>query len=148
MTTIQIQDSIQPSRSRENTSNLGIAHGIYSMRTASQASFPLDRHRTRTASRNATDRRSYNGEDVEEDAGLRQESDFKQKQIFSGSKLFWSLSSACAVTLLTCSGCRTNQSVLFMATLEPLRSMSSPVLSRHRQITMTLSGFSPLSFGP
>lgn len=84
MATIQIQDPIRPTR--EDLPPPGTAHGIYSMRSPSTGSFP---RRTRSFSRTATDRRSHKEQDVEEDAGLQQESDFKQKQVFTGGTLFW-----------------------------------------------------------
>jgi hypothetical protein len=84
MTTIQIQDALHSTRSHEASPSPGVAHGIYSMRNRSQTSVNLHRSRSRSLSRAATERRSV---DVEDGAGLRQEGDFKQKQVYALNRL-------------------------------------------------------------
>lgn len=79
MTTIQIQEDLHRAGTHDDLQSPGIAHGIYSMRSnTSVAGHSNTRKRgfSRTLPRTATGR-----SDVESDAGLQQESDYKQKQV-------------------------------------------------------------------
>ncbi|KAH0534038.1 hypothetical protein FGG08_007363 [Glutinoglossum americanum] len=85
-TTIRIADTIHPTRSGGSS---GVAGGVYSMRNVSGVS--LERRSTR--GRSSIDRRSLRSGDNEgaedEDSGLRQAGDFKQRQVFTGKTLLW-----------------------------------------------------------
>lgn len=85
--TIRIADTQRPSRSRtiENgDSSNASGSGIYNMRAVS-----LDRRSAR--SRRSFDVRSVKEKDgrQDDDAGLRDEGDFKKKQVFKGRFLLW-----------------------------------------------------------
>lgn len=70
MATIQIADTLHPTRSNGNPSSSGVGGGVYSMRNISRAS--LDRRSLK----------SHDAEGVEdEDSGLGQAGDFKKKQV-------------------------------------------------------------------
>ncbi|CAF9905572.1 MAG: hypothetical protein GOMPHAMPRED_003266 [Gomphillus americanus] len=86
MTTIQIQETLRPTRSHDDIHN---ANGVYFTRTNTSYG-PRTPSRTRTSSSNRGFPRTATGRsDVESNSGLEQESDFKQKQVFSGKMLAW-----------------------------------------------------------
>lgn len=76
MATIRIADAGGPPRhdkpDRPDSSGIG---GVYPMRATS-----IERTRTRSRSRDARSRHSDH-KDTEEDAGLRQDGDFKKRQV-------------------------------------------------------------------
>jgi KUP system potassium uptake protein len=71
MATIRIAEARRPT-----TSDSGVAGGVYPIRAAS-----LERSRTRSRSRDARNRLSDLKEQEAEGAGLRQDGDFKKKQV-------------------------------------------------------------------
>ena len=85
--TIRIEDAIRPVRSHENNAQAS-SGGVYNLRNLSRASidrrttYPRAR-RTRTGDNNAE------AGTTDEGAGLRQVSDYKQKQVFTGTQLLW-----------------------------------------------------------
>lgn len=84
-TTIRIEDTLRPVRSRDKNTSAG---GVYNLRNLSGTS--LDRRTTYPRAR----RSQASGSNAEagttdEGAGLRQASDYKQKQVFSGTQLLW-----------------------------------------------------------
>jgi KUP system potassium uptake protein len=72
MATIQIAETLRPTRS----TNSGVGGGVYPIRAVS-----LERSRTRSRSRDARSRVSELKDPDGEDAGLRQDGDFKKKQV-------------------------------------------------------------------
>lgn len=73
MATIRIAETLHPTRSRDSAS---VAGGVYPIRAVS-----LERSRTRSRSRDARSRLSDLKDPEVEDAGLRQDGDFKKKQV-------------------------------------------------------------------
>jgi KUP system potassium uptake protein len=71
MATIRIAEPRRPT-----TSDSGVGGGVYPIRTASR-----ERSRTRSRSRDARNRSSDLKEQETEDTGLRQDGDFKKKQV-------------------------------------------------------------------
>ncbi|KAH7417012.1 potassium transporter-domain-containing protein [Cadophora sp. MPI-SDFR-AT-0126] len=82
MATIRIADEIHPIRSNDGTSS-ALAGGVYPIRSPSLVDLRATRNRS-------LERRGVklndNGDD---DGGLRQEGDFKKKQVFKGKYLMW-----------------------------------------------------------
>jgi KUP system potassium uptake protein len=74
MATIQIAETLRPTRS--HNSGVGLGGGVYPIRAVS-----LERSRTRSRSRDARSRISDLKDPEAEDAGLRQDGDFKKKQV-------------------------------------------------------------------
>jgi KUP system potassium uptake protein len=72
MATIRIAETLRPTRSRDSVS----VGGVYPIRAVS-----LERSRTRSRSRDARSRLSDLKDPEVEDAGLRQDGDFKKKQV-------------------------------------------------------------------
>jgi KUP system potassium uptake protein len=81
MATIRIAETLRPTRSRDSVSGAG---GVYPIRAVS-----LERSRTRSRSRDARSRLSDLKDPEVEDAGLRQDGDFKKKQVFKGRLLLY-----------------------------------------------------------
>jgi len=71
MATIRIAEELRPTRSQT-----GVGGGVYPIRAAS-----LERSRTRSRSRDARSRLSDLKDSADEEAGLRQDGDFKKKQV-------------------------------------------------------------------
>ena len=77
-TTIRIDDTIRPTRSNENGSSSGVNNGIYYMRSVSRTS--LDKRSSR-GRKGSIDHRSLHDPAEDEDSGLRQTGDYKQRQV-------------------------------------------------------------------
>jgi KUP system potassium uptake protein len=81
MSTIRIAEELRPTRSQTQTLTLtptqtGVGGGVYPIRAAS-----LERSRTRSRSRDARSRLSDLKDSATEEAGLRQDGDFKKRQV-------------------------------------------------------------------
>ena len=85
MATIRIADVNGPTRPEkpDRPDSSGIGGGVYPMRATS-----IERTRTRSRSRDARSRHSDH-KDAEEDAGLRQDGDFKKRQVSLIRKYLW-----------------------------------------------------------
>ncbi|KAK0118864.1 hypothetical protein ONS96_011944 [Cadophora gregata f. sp. sojae] len=82
MATIRIADEIHPIRTNDGTSS-ALAGGVYPIRNPSL----VDLRATRSRS---VERRGVRlNDNVHDDGGLRQEGDFKKKQVFKGKYLLW-----------------------------------------------------------
>ncbi|KAN0122207.1 potassium transporter [Hyaloscypha variabilis] len=83
MSTIRIAEELRPTRSQTQTQT-GVGGGVYPIRAAS-----LERSRTRSRSRDARSRLSDLKDSATEEAGLRQDGDFKKRQVFKGKLLLY-----------------------------------------------------------
>lgn len=85
-TTIRIEDALRPVRSHDNSSSAG---GVYNLRNISGTSLDRRTHYPKARRSQASGSNAESGTNDEEGAGLRQASDYKQKQVFSTTQLLW-----------------------------------------------------------